>query len=82
MRSKARGNMLTLEDGDPGSTGHVGATLRGIADTVAMEEVHDVAWEFAPRSIAEGDAVDALALSRICSRMPGTRRDSNMGSHC
>ena len=62
-RGRGRGHMLALEDGDPGSIGDVRATLPGIADIVAMEEVGDVAWELATRSIAGGDAIDVDVIS-------------------
>ena len=66
-RGQGRATILDFEDGDPGSTGDVGALLPGIGDSVAMEEVGDAAWELAPRSIAERDRCGrCLGFAREC----------------
>ena len=72
--------MLALEDGDPRSIGDLRATLPGIADIVAMEEVGDVAWELAPRSITEGDAIDVGVVSDLLEDAWEAREDSNIGT--
>ena len=71
--------MSALEDDDPGSIGDLGATLPRPADSVAMEEVGDVAWELETRSVAEGDTVDVNFVSHWLEDTWEAREDSNRG---
>ena len=70
--------MLALEDGDPGWI-----WIRG--RNIACNRRHcrdggggDVAWELAPRSIAEGDAIDVDVVSGLVDDAWEARRDSSM----
>ena len=56
------------------------ARLLGIADIVAMQEVGGVAWELAPRSNAEGDAIGVDVVSGLLDDDGEARRDSNIGN--